>query len=332
MAPETELTEKQPNHTDAMLNGKDNQRGGKSSPANQAASEPGRTMNLQALSTPVEQGVTDFRPGISFGIMAGAEKTATDCGQVTMKIFDLEIVRGEEVRTLAKSMVPSLWAKSASNGGINVRSWDRDYYKVKACTGAGAGTTPEAQRLLSQVSVSFQDGRVNIGGPDTKTWTVYLLISAPREAVLELEAEKSPIILNGLAGNIQVRNISGPVSLYNVTGEIRAEVVNGPINIVGKSGDYRLNLQNGSLNIELVGNRWEAGRLEGSTQNGPLNLRIPADYESSMQIEGRLQSKVNCQTLKCGPGGDTPNLFEIGNGDRVIRLSAFRGPVAINSR
>jgi len=29
----------------------------------------------------------DNRPGISFGIMAGAEKTATSCGQVTMKIF-----------------------------------------------------------------------------------------------------------------------------------------------------------------------------------------------------------------------------------------------------
>src|SRR5262249_52944912 len=91
----------------------------------------------------------DNRPGISFGIMAAAEKTATSCGQVTMKIFDLKIVRGEVVRRLAKSMAPMLWAKSAGNGGINVQSWDRDYYEVKACTGAGAETTADAQRLLS---------------------------------------------------------------------------------------------------------------------------------------------------------------------------------------
>lgn len=267
---------------------------------------------------------------ISFGVPAGSEKTVTGCGQVTMKVFDQEIVRGEQLKTLPKSMVSTLWARSARNGGIHVQSWDRDYYEVKACTGAAGKTTAEAERLLSQVSLSFQNGRVNAQGPDANTWMVYLIIRVPKGAVMELEGEKSQIILNALAGTAQVRSVNGPVSLFEVNGKVQAETQNGPIRVEGARGDYRLNARNGPLEIELLGNRWETGKLEGTTENGPLSLSIPAAYKSPVQVEGQLLSRVDCRVSKCRQWGT--NLIEFGNGDPVVRLSAIRGPVKINTR
>ena len=265
---------------------------------------------------------------ISFGAPVGSEKTLTGCGQVTMKVFDQEIVRGEQLKTLPRSTVSTLWARSARNGGIHAQGWDRDYYEVKACTGAAGKTTAEAERLLSQVSLSFQNGRVNVQGPDVNTWMVYLIIRVPKGAVMEFEAEKSPITLNALAGTAQVRTVNGPVSLFDVNGQVRAEAQNGGIHVEGARGDYRLNVRNGPLEIELLGNRWQAGKLEATTENGPLSLSIPAAYKSHVQVEGQILSQVDCRVIKCRQWGT--NLIEFGAGDPVVRLSTIRGPVKIN--
>src|SRR5215813_10202795 len=71
-----------------------------------------------------------------FSINTGRDKTITDCGQITMRVDDLQVVRSEQERTLPKSEVTSLQIQAALHGGIQVSGWDRDHYAIKACLGA----------------------------------------------------------------------------------------------------------------------------------------------------------------------------------------------------
>jgi len=269
-----------------------------------------------------------------FTINTGRDKTITDCGQITMRVDDLQVVRSEQERTLPKSAVSSLQVQAAHHGGIHVSGWDRDHYAIKACMGAAANSAAEAQRLLAQLALSAQDGRVTVTGPGADSWMGYLIIQAPNGAALELEAENSPIGVSSITANIGARNQNGPLTLRDVDGRVRAEVMNGPINISGNRGEHRLKVQNGPLNVELIGSRWESGELEGSTQNGPIVLSLPPDYQSAVRVDTSKHSPVECRAEQCKEAvrtWDKPHLIAFGGPNPVVRLSTVNGPTTITS-
>lgn len=269
-----------------------------------------------------------------FSINTGRDKTVTNCGQITMRVDDLQVVRSEQERALPRSAVSSLQVKAALHGGIQVSGWDRDQYAIKACLGAAGESAAEAQRLLAQLALSAQDGRVTVTGPDGDSWMGYLIILAPNGATMELEAQNSPIGVNSITAKIEARNQNGPLTLRDVDGQVHAEVMNGPITISGNRGEHRLNVQNGPLTVELRGSRWESGELEGSTQNGPITLSLPPDYQSAVRVDTSKHSPVICRAAQCKEAvrtWDRPSLIEFGGPNPVIRLSTVNGPTTVTS-
>src|SRR4030095_8915327 len=93
----------------------------------------------------------------------------------------------------------------------------------------------EAQRLLAQLALSAQDGRVTVTGPGGDSWMGYLIIQAPNGAAMEPEAENSPIGVNSIRANIEARNQNGPLTLRDVDGQVRADVQNRPNHHLRKS-------------------------------------------------------------------------------------------------
>jgi hypothetical protein len=270
----------------------------------------------------------------SFSINTGRDKAITDCGQITMRVDDLQVVRSEQERTLPKSAASSLKVQSAYHGGVHVSGWDRDHYGIKACLGAAASNAAEAQRLLAKLELSAQDGRVTVTGPSGESWMGYLIIQAPNGAALELEAENAPIGVNSFTGAVVARNQNGPVTLRDVDGQVRAEVMNGPINFYGNRGEHRLNVRNGPLTVELLGGRWESGGLEGRSENGPIELSLPPDYQSAVQVNTSEHSPVECRAAQCKEAKrtfDKPNLIAFGGPNPVIRLSTENGPTTVKT-
>lgn len=269
-----------------------------------------------------------------FSINTGRDKTITNCGQITMRVDDLQVVRSEQERTLPRSAVSSLRVQAALHGGIHVSGWDRDQYAIKACLGAAGESAAEAQRLLGQLALSAQDGRVTVTGPDGESWMGYLIIQAPNGVAMELEAKNSPIGVSSITANIEARNQNGPLTLRDVDGQVRAEVQNGPITISGNRGEHRLKVENGPLTVELIGARWESGELDGSTQNGPVVLSLPPDYQSGVRVDTSKHSPVICRASQCKGAArtwDRPHLIEFGGPNPVIRLSTVNGPTTITS-
>jgi hypothetical protein len=292
------------------------------------------TLSLAGLCSNCVNSAAQRRNHRGFTINTGSDKTITDCGQITMRVDDLQVVRSEQERTLTKSAVSSLQIQAAQYGGIQVSGWDRDQYSIKACLGAAGESAAEAQRLLAQLSLSAQEGRVTVTGPGDGSWMGYLIIQAPNGSAMALEAKNSPIAVSSIMGNIEARNQNGPLSLRDVDGRVRAEVINGPISFAGSRGEHRLSVRNGPLSVELLGDRWESGDLEGRTENGPVTLSLPPDYQSAVQVDTSKHSPVACRAAQCKESTrtwDRPNLIAFGGPNPVIRLSTVNGPTTVTS-
>ncbi len=136
-----------------------------------------------------------------------------------IRFDDRDAVVKSEERTLTKAEAPTLRVHPHTNGGVQVEGWDKDVYSVTACK-AAANYDGNAERLLSQMKLSVQNGEVSTTGPsDENDWTVYLLIRAPKASVIDLETA------------------NGPLSLYSVDGKLTARATNGPITLRDFSGD-----------------------------------------------------------------------------------------------
>jgi hypothetical protein len=73
--------------------------------------------------------------------------------------------------------------------------------------------------------------------------------------------------------------------------------------------------------------------LEAVAQNGPLTLRVPKNYQSSLLVESDGHSPMSCQASLCNDARKTwdeeSRRMEFGNAPAVIHLSAVNGPISI---
>ncbi len=268
-----------------------------------------------------------------FSISTGPGKTITDCSQIRVTVHDGQVIGTEQTQTLPGSISP-LQVQAPINGGIHVQGYRGGDYVIKTCMYATGDTVEEARSVLSQLSLSSNNGRLTVNGPGSGTWVAYLIIQAPNGAAIEMEAINGPIGVSDFSGSVQARTKNGPISFEDVSGQARAEAQNGPIHISGSSGDIRANAQNGPIGVYLSGSRWENGELEAHTQNGPLSLALPPDYQSAVRVEASKHSPVECRAVQCKQAvrtWDRPSVIEFGGPSPVVRMSTVNGPVTVSS-
>src|SRR5947209_6902483 len=206
----------------------------------------------------------------SVSISDGHKQPITDCSDLHIRFDDRDAVVRSEERSLTKTEAPVLRVHPHANGGVQVSGWDRDNYSVTACK-AAAGPEDAAERILSQITMSIENGRISTSGPgDEEDWTVYLLIRTPKSASIDMETMNGPISLYDVDGKLTARAHNGPISLKNFSGEADIKAVNGPISVEDSSGDVRVHTENGPISVSLTGKTWSGTGLSADAQNGPL--------------------------------------------------------------
>src|SRR6266481_4761777 len=116
----------------------------------------------------------------SVNISDGHRHPATDCSDLRIRFDDRDAVVRSEERTLTKAEAAVLQVRPHRNGGVQVVGWDKETYSVTACK-AAAGSGDAAERILSQITMSVEHGKVSTKGPgDEEDWTVYLLVRTPK--------------------------------------------------------------------------------------------------------------------------------------------------------
>jgi DUF4097 and DUF4098 domain-containing protein YvlB len=269
----------------------------------------------------------------SVSISDGHKQPVTDCSDLRIRFDERDAVVRSEERTLTKSEAPSLEIRPHTNGGVQIVGWEKDTYSVTACK-AASGSGADAERILSQITMSIDKGKVSTQGPGSDDdWAVYLLIRAPKSAVLDLETKNGPISLYDVDGKLRARAHNGPISLKNFSGEADITAVNGPISLEGSNGNVRVHTENGPISVALTGTMWNGTGLSADAQNGPLTLTVPKGYQSSFVVESRNYSPVSCKASICENArktwDDNNRRIEYGSMPAMIRLSTVNGPVSV---
>lgn len=274
--------------------------------------------------------------------MDGGREVRT-CDDVRIKFDFREAARAEVSFTMPGGS--PLQVSLPANSGIRVRGADRGDYSITACK---AALHAEA---LDDIRVAPEGSGVAFRGPAKGDWVAFLIVEAPRNAALDLEAKNGPIGVSGIAGSVAARTANGPISLHDCSGSIdahatngpislegcdgsgEARAVNGPIDFRGDRGTYRLDTQNGPISVELVGDRWGEGSLEARAINGPLSLKLPETYRSGVLVEMRGHGPVSCPSAICRAArrtfDDENRRIEFGDSEPVVRLSTRNGPVSV---
>lgn len=280
--------------------------------------------------------------GSSVNITMDSDRTVRTCEDIRIEFDHRPARRAEDVFKL--SAVSPLRVRLPVNSGIRVWGSARSDFAVTVCKAAGRAEDLEAIR------VSPEGSGLAFHGPGSEDWVTYLLVEAPRDAELDLEAKNGSIGVDGTSGKITARTTNGPIGLSNCSGAIdanaqngpisiegctgtgEARAVNGPVHISGDSGTYRLSTQNGPISVELAGDRWK-GSLDARAVNGPLSLKIADGYRSGVVVETNGHGPVSCPDSACRAArrtfDDDSRRIEFGESEPVVRLSTRNGPVSV---
>jgi len=283
--------------------------------------------------------------GPSVNVTVDSDRTIERCADVRITYDERDAARAEDSFEIPGGAPFSV--RLPENSGIRVNGEKRSGFGVTVCK---AARRPDA---LDGIHVSRDGSGVAFRGPAPGDWMVFLIVRAPRDATLDLEAKNGPIGVIGVAGKVAARTSNGPISLVDCSGPLEANAVNGPISLdrcsgtgdaravngpidfSGSRGTYRLDTKNGPISVALEGERWEGGSLDAHAVNGPLSLRISNDYSSGVRVEMLGHGPVDCPSSICRAArkawDDDSRTIEFGDSgsEPVVRLSTQNGPVSV---
>ena len=263
---------------------------------------------------------------VSIDSSGGAE----GCAGLRVRFDGVTAVKGEQSLSVPGGTPLKLHAPGSS--GLRVSGWEKADFEITACKAARDAAT------LSRISVSAPKGVVSVSGVEEDEAVVFFYVSAPKGAVLDLDAENGPVTLRDLEGTVTARLVNGPISLSGVHGTVDVEATNGPVSFRGGSGDWKLRVTNGPLSTHLGGARWEGKGLVAETVNGPLKVSLDPRFASGLRVSAATHAPFRCRAAACagarrsdsGEDGDGERLVEIGPGEPLVRLSTENGPVTIS--
>jgi hypothetical protein len=269
------------------------------------------------------------------------------CDDIRVRFDSRAAERAEDTFSMPASASP-FRVELPVHSGIRIAGWDRNEYSVTACKAARRADD------LGEIQVKPDGAGLAFRGPSGEDWLVFVLVKAPREAALDLEAKNGSISVKDFAGKVTARTSNGPIDLENCSGAVQvnanngpislegcsgsgeARAVNGPIDFTGSEGSYRISTQNGPISVELEGDRWNGGTLDASAVNGPLSLKIADGYRSGVRLEVLGHGPVTCPDEPCRSARKTwdenAKRIEFGDSDPVVRLSTRNGPVSVESK
>ena len=267
------------------------------------------------------------------GVTTSPDDNASSCSDLHFRFDHRDAVVQSETREITKAEASTLRVTAEHNGGIDVEGWNKDSYSVTLCKGAENGN--DAQAILDQIHMSFQNGDLGVTGPSShQRWGAHLLIRSPKASALELNLINGPLSLHQVDGQIQVRTKNGPVSVVGCSGELDLNAQNGPLTLEDNRGKQTVHVQNGPVTLALSGDSWDGAGLDAQGTNGPLTVRVPPGYKTGVLVQSEGHSPFECRATVCSEGrktwDDEHKQIEFGSGPTLVRVSTVNGPVSVN--
>jgi hypothetical protein len=209
-----------------------------------------------------------------------------------------------------------LRVRPGQNGGVQIVADDRNDIEVHARLQASAESRSDASAIMRGITVDM-GSTVGVDGPARDrdaNWSVSFVIYVPRNTNLDLETQNGPIHIKQVVGRMELSAVNGPISLSGVGGEVHAVTQNGP------------------LQVRLTGNRWNGAGLDAETQNGPIHLAIPENYNAMLEtgtVNGPMQTDFPITMTLNGRMSWKRFTTKLGEGGGKVRVVTTNGPVTL---
>jgi hypothetical protein len=212
----------------------------------------------------------------------------------------------------------TLTVDASPNGGIRVAGESRGDIQGQACVTATAATDDEARAIAQRVEVTATAQRVSAEGPQNlgrrESWHVSYRLTVPNRTSLSL------------------RTVNGGISLDNVDGDIDFRTVNGGVSLARVAGKVQGGTTNGGVDVELEGSTWNGDGLDVETQNGGVQIAIPANYSARLET-GTVNGRINIDFPVTVQGRIGRSIeTQLGTGGPLIKVRTSNGGVNIRRK
>jgi hypothetical protein len=203
---------------------------------------------------------------------------------------------------------------ASQNGSIEIAGSAGDSIIVHELIQVEAFGEDEGRGLASQVQVVTTGDVIHAEAPASvpRHWAVSYRIYVPEHTDLTLKTVNGPVVVDG------------------VTGRMQLEAVNGPIELTGVGGDVRARARNGPLEVRLGGTRWDGAGLDAETENGPIELSLPANYAAHLEtstVNGPME--IDFPVTMQGRINPRRIAIDLGGGGPPVRVVTTNGPVSV---
>ena len=224
----------------------------------------------------------------------------------------------------------------AHDGGITVKTWDKNQVFVQAVKNAKADKMEKLDELIKTTAVDIQE---KDSGIEIRTYrgkkpglfakwdiSVSYTLTTPKQVNLILESVNGSILISPTTGNVISKTEKGSIQASGTHGNVEARIKkDGAIRLSEISGGINANTSKGSIDIELREQSQDGIRAE--VKKGQLTLKIPSDFRASVKftknkghietelpitVEGRIDKSISGKIN----GGDGPEIqLKVDNGN-----------------
>ena len=185
----------------------------------------------------------------------------------------------------------------ARNGGITLKTWERDQVFVRAIKKSEASDEEGAEEMLETTTIEIRETdsgiEIRTKHPDNKwkifkNWNISVnyTVTVPQSVSLNLEAVNGSISVPSTTGNVKSETVNGSIKINGTRGAIDAETVNGKINLTEIIGGVKAETVNGSIEIAIA--EQIQGNIRAETVNGGVKLSLPSDFQGRIQAESTI--------------------------------------------
>lgn len=231
---------------------------------------------------------------------------------------------------------------SSENGSIDVDVVADDEVHVQATLKGADRLEYEARQEGDTVIVTSRKIRRVLFGLGAGT---DLVISVPRNTVVDLDTSNGRITLTGIHGSGSLNTSNGELALRDVIGDFDGDTSNGSITIDTMEGTARLHSSNGKVDVRNAIGEFEIESsnggivFSGELTPGSRNRLETSNGRVQVELQGIPNVAVDASTSNGNVNSELPILITtmrkkeltgtIGDGEADLRIRTSNGDITI---
>jgi|GEM_PF-189928 len=211
------------------------------------------------------------------------------------------------------------------DGRITIHGWDKNEVTYSATKRAFEentlkGISLKAEQNGSEVSIqaSLGDAYVHrVAGAKSVNAYTGIEVYVPRIAIIHASTSEGGMIVDGVTGEVDLRNSAGSITVNNCKGRLSINGGSGRVSVNDFDGELDARASNGGLHL---GGHFT--RLSAQTNNEPITLAVSPDTNAVIEADAAYVSNEGLQTSEEGGSSQRVKRFKVGKGGPVFTLRA----------